>query len=385
MRRACRARLADGRPILAAAMAKVCHSCGKGPAFGQSRCTRWSPPSAGSTRTSRRCGSSRGARRSARYVCTRCLKAGKVTKASSAASTGSRPTMCRSEPPPLPRRRRGRRWRTLESRREEVNDLNVFPVADGDTGDNMALTLRAVLDELDRLADAGRRSTRSAATEIVDSVARAALLGARGNSRRHPLPADPRRGRGAHLPAGRARRPGAGRRRAWPARPTAPTARVRDPAEGTILTVVREMADRVAIARSRTWTSRACGTASATRRRTSCSPTCSSSALDAGRGLGQARPRAAADPARGGRRRRRRLRADDHLRRRHRGAARAPTRRRSSTTRRRGSPTRSTSPRPTATARTSPSPARASTATQFVARLEAARRLRARRRRPRRR
>ena len=33
----------------------------------------------------------------------------------------------------------------LESRRQEVNDLNVFPVADGDTGDNMALTLRAVL------------------------------------------------------------------------------------------------------------------------------------------------------------------------------------------------------------------------------------------------
>ena len=33
----------------------------------------------------------------------------------------------------------------LEARRQEVNDLNVFPVADGDTGDNMALTLRSVL------------------------------------------------------------------------------------------------------------------------------------------------------------------------------------------------------------------------------------------------
>jgi uncharacterized protein len=43
----------------------------------------------------------------------------------------------------------------LESRREEVNDLNVFPVADGDTGDNMALTLRAVLDELDNLSTQG--------------------------------------------------------------------------------------------------------------------------------------------------------------------------------------------------------------------------------------
>ena len=34
----------------------------------------------------------------------------------------------------------------LENRRQEVNDLNVFPVADGDTGDNMALTRRAVVD-----------------------------------------------------------------------------------------------------------------------------------------------------------------------------------------------------------------------------------------------
>ena len=39
----------------------------------------------------------------------------------------------------------------LEERRQEVNDLNVFPVADGDTGDNMAMTMRAVMEELDRL------------------------------------------------------------------------------------------------------------------------------------------------------------------------------------------------------------------------------------------
>ena len=69
----------------------------------------------------------------------------------------------------------------LESRRREVNDLNVFPVADGDTGDNMALTLRAVLEELDRLSD-GRSLDEIGRDEIVDSVARAALLGARGNS-----------------------------------------------------------------------------------------------------------------------------------------------------------------------------------------------------------
>ena len=39
----------------------------------------------------------------------------------------------------------------LEARRQEVNDLNVFPVADGDTGDNMIQTLQAVMVELDRL------------------------------------------------------------------------------------------------------------------------------------------------------------------------------------------------------------------------------------------
>ena len=68
----------------------------------------------------------------------------------------------------------------LEERRQEVNDLNVFPVADGDTGDNMAMTLKAVVEELDRLDgldvdDVGR-------TQLVQALARAALMGARGNS-----------------------------------------------------------------------------------------------------------------------------------------------------------------------------------------------------------
>src|SRR6187200_3016476 len=69
----------------------------------------------------------------------------------------------------------------LEAHRQQINDLNVFPVADGDTGDNMVLTLRAVLAELDRLSDQGEID-EIGRDEIVDSVARAALLGARGNS-----------------------------------------------------------------------------------------------------------------------------------------------------------------------------------------------------------
>src|SRR6478752_6359772 len=68
----------------------------------------------------------------------------------------------------------------LERRRQEVNDLNVFPVPDGDTGDNMAMTMRAVLDELDSLGDGSLEEIGR--ERIVEAVARAALLGARGNS-----------------------------------------------------------------------------------------------------------------------------------------------------------------------------------------------------------
>jgi DAK2 domain fusion protein YloV len=68
----------------------------------------------------------------------------------------------------------------LEERRREVNDLNVFPVADGDTGDNMALTLQAVIEALQGLD--GRRVDELGRQAIVDAVAHAALMGARGNS-----------------------------------------------------------------------------------------------------------------------------------------------------------------------------------------------------------
>jgi DAK2 domain fusion protein YloV len=135
----------------------------------------------------------------------------------------------------------------LESRCEEVNDLNVFPVADGDTGDNMVLTLRAVLSELDRLAGAseGRTIDEIGRDEIVASVARAALLGARGNS--GVILSQLIRGAAEELIS----RPG---ELVDPVLIGAALARaadqaygsVREPAEGTILTVAREMAGRVA-------------------------------------------------------------------------------------------------------------------------------------------
>ncbi len=134
----------------------------------------------------------------------------------------------------------------LESRRQEVNDLNVFPVADGDTGDNMALTLRAVLAELDRLqgSDEARTIDEIGREEIVQSVARAALLGARGNS--GVILSQLIRGASEELVS----RPGQLIDATLIGAALAKAAdraysSVRSPAEGTILTVAREMAHQI--------------------------------------------------------------------------------------------------------------------------------------------
>src|SRR4249920_2264770 len=60
---------------------------------------------------------------------------------------------------------------------EEINRLNVFPVADAHTGTNMLFTMRAALAEADRHA---RRS--GDVSQVAAALARGALYGARGNS-----------------------------------------------------------------------------------------------------------------------------------------------------------------------------------------------------------
>lgn len=132
---------------------------------------------------------------------------------------------------------------TLDARRQEVNDLNVFPVADGDTGDNMAMTMRALAEELENLDD-GRSLDEIGRAELVSALARAALLGARGNS--GVILSQIIRGAAEEL----ASRPGE------PVDPTlvasafaqaadAAYESVRDPVEGTMLTVFREIAHSV--------------------------------------------------------------------------------------------------------------------------------------------
>jgi DAK2 domain fusion protein YloV len=129
----------------------------------------------------------------------------------------------------------------LEARRQEINDLNVFPVADGDTGDNMALTMRYVLDELDRLE---REAVDPPRPEIVRAVARAALMGARGNS--GVILSQFIRGAAEKLvtPAGRLIDPEL-IKEGLSAGSKAATASVPNPVPGTMLTVAERMAEAV--------------------------------------------------------------------------------------------------------------------------------------------
>jgi DAK2 domain fusion protein YloV len=131
----------------------------------------------------------------------------------------------------------------LERRRSEVNDLNVFPVADGDTGDNMAMTMRSVLDELDRIN--GQPLDEMGRDELVAAVARSALLGARGNS--GVILSQIVRGAAEELASRRGELVDPVLVSAAFARAAdAAYASVRDPAEGTMLSAVRAMARRVA-------------------------------------------------------------------------------------------------------------------------------------------
>src|SRR3954464_8280378 len=62
----------------------------------------------------------------------------------------------------------------LRAHRQVINRLNVYPVPDGDTGTNMALTLESVCEELDG-ADGGM-------PQICKAISHGSLMGARGNS-----------------------------------------------------------------------------------------------------------------------------------------------------------------------------------------------------------
>ncbi len=63
----------------------------------------------------------------------------------------------------------------LKTNQQLVNNLNVFPVPDGDTGTNMVLTMQAAFDEIENSGDEN-------IGQLSHAIARGALMGARGNS-----------------------------------------------------------------------------------------------------------------------------------------------------------------------------------------------------------
>jgi DegV family protein with EDD domain len=61
----------------------------------------------------------------------------------------------------------------LKQARKKLNEINFFPVADGDTGDNMAATASAIIENA---------SEQATVEQTLESIANASIMGARGNS-----------------------------------------------------------------------------------------------------------------------------------------------------------------------------------------------------------
>ena len=65
--------------------------------------------------------------------------------------------------------------KNLEVKKEWINELNVFPVPDGDTGTNMTLTIMSAVKEVNNLEDVQM-------TSLAKAISSGSLRGARGNS-----------------------------------------------------------------------------------------------------------------------------------------------------------------------------------------------------------
>jgi uncharacterized protein len=121
----------------------------------------------------------------------------------------------------------------IERSRQRIDDLNVYPVPDGDTGTNLALTAQAVVEALEA-AEASERA------QLAREVTRAALMGARGNS--GVILSQVVRGIAESL-AEAGPIDGAAVARALRRASDAAYRAVRQPVEGTMLTVIRALAD----------------------------------------------------------------------------------------------------------------------------------------------
>jgi fatty acid kinase len=122
---------------------------------------------------------------------------------------------------------------SLERNRRRIDDLNVYPVPDGDTGTNLTLTVRAVVGQLET-------STATDLTTLTHELTRAALMGARGNS--GVIFSQILRGFAEAL-ASADRLDAPTLARAFRGASDAAYRAVAKPVEGTMLTVIRELAE----------------------------------------------------------------------------------------------------------------------------------------------
>jgi hypothetical protein len=116
----------------------------------------------------------------------------------------------------------------IEASRQRIDDLNVYPVPDGDTGTNLTLSVRAVVEALET-SEADDRAS------LAHDVTRAALMGARGNS--GVILSQIVRGAAESL------RDSDDLARALRSASDAAYRAVRTPVEGTMLTAIRELAE----------------------------------------------------------------------------------------------------------------------------------------------
>src|SRR6478609_7307857 len=119
----------------------------------------------------------------------------------------------------------------LEANVDEINALNVFPVPDGDTGTNMLATVRAALEEADKVGPDAE------VAQVAQAASFGALMGARGNS--GVITSQILAGM-AHGLAGKRRFNGLDLAHALDEGTKTAYKAVAKPVEGTILTVIRE-------------------------------------------------------------------------------------------------------------------------------------------------
>ncbi|OGY23133.1 MAG: hypothetical protein A2172_02010 [Candidatus Woykebacteria bacterium RBG_13_40_15] len=121
----------------------------------------------------------------------------------------------------------------LERNAGAIDAINVFPVPDGDTGTNMYLTMRATMSEV-------YQTDSDAADFVAQAMARGALMGARGNS--GVILSQALRGLADSL-SGKARFDGSDFATALDQAASSAHRAVKNPVEGTILTVIRAAAE----------------------------------------------------------------------------------------------------------------------------------------------